>query len=353
MLSLFLILLVFAASASAADSNGTEVLSADESAGIANEKLALDYSSEVSDVSNDTNVIENDKEILQVANSDDVLGDINIDYTFPKTIDLGKDYTFTFNIRVDDPEQHWGQGVGRIRIGDYEKEEYGVIPFGGEIIVNYDKSLGSFTGSFEFEDDYGNKASTTFPVTVRSGPGTIYVNSSADSGGDGSEASPFQNMQYALEAAGDSDTIMIAAGTYTGYYNRWLWIENNNLTLTKYGDGEAIFDEEHCRFFTSNVDALTININGLTFKNADYVFYSEFRDMKDSSINATFINIGNDGGCPIFLKSADNVDITGKFINNPGKLINIKQSSSNVKIHDAIFINKQTTPANLMWVTLK
>ena len=45
MLSLFLILLVFAASASAADVNGVEVLSADESAGIANEKLALDSSS--------------------------------------------------------------------------------------------------------------------------------------------------------------------------------------------------------------------------------------------------------------------------------------------------------------------
>ena len=44
-LSIFLILLVFVSSASAADSNGTDVLSIDESTSTVNEKLALDSSS--------------------------------------------------------------------------------------------------------------------------------------------------------------------------------------------------------------------------------------------------------------------------------------------------------------------
>ena len=62
-LSIFLILLVFVSSASAADANGTEVLSVDESANTINEKLALDYSLD-NPASNDTNVVENE-EILQ------------------------------------------------------------------------------------------------------------------------------------------------------------------------------------------------------------------------------------------------------------------------------------------------
>lgn len=99
------------------------------------EKLALEYSSEVSDVSNDTNVIENNKEILQVENSK-----------------------------------------------------------------------------------------------------TIYVNSSSGSGGDGSEASPFQNLQDAVNAATNGDTIMIASGEYKGAKNTHQLIIRKNLNFIKYGD---------------------------------------------------------------------------------------------------------------------
>ena len=58
-----LILFVFIASASAADSNGTDVLSVDESTSTVNEELALDYSSDNAE-SNDTNVLENDENNL-------------------------------------------------------------------------------------------------------------------------------------------------------------------------------------------------------------------------------------------------------------------------------------------------
>lgn len=50
---------MFIGSASAADANETDVLAVDEPTNIIDEKLALDYSSEVSAVANDTNVIEN------------------------------------------------------------------------------------------------------------------------------------------------------------------------------------------------------------------------------------------------------------------------------------------------------
>ena len=68
-LSFLLILLVFASSAGAADANATDVLSVDESTSNVNEKLALDYSLDNA-VANDTNAVENDENILAMANND-------------------------------------------------------------------------------------------------------------------------------------------------------------------------------------------------------------------------------------------------------------------------------------------
>ena len=68
-LSIILILLVFASSASAADTNGTDIISIDESTN--NEKLALDYSPDTSGESNDTNIIENNENNLLSADNDE------------------------------------------------------------------------------------------------------------------------------------------------------------------------------------------------------------------------------------------------------------------------------------------
>ena len=69
-LSMFLILLLFVSSASAADTNATDVLSVDKSVNLENNNntLALDAAS------NDNNAVEND-EILQNPNSNDVSAD--------------------------------------------------------------------------------------------------------------------------------------------------------------------------------------------------------------------------------------------------------------------------------------
>ena len=69
-LSIFMILFVFIASASAADVNKTDVMSAiDESSNMVNEKLSLDSSSQISYESNDTNVLGNDKIAVGMLNS--------------------------------------------------------------------------------------------------------------------------------------------------------------------------------------------------------------------------------------------------------------------------------------------
>lgn len=75
----------------------------------------------------------------------------------------------------------------------------------------------------------------------------IYVNSSADHKGDGSQKNPFQTLDDALNKSEDGDTIMIASGLYNGTKNTGLIIDTNNLKFIKYGDSEAIFDAENQR----------------------------------------------------------------------------------------------------------
>ena len=228
-LSMFLILLLFVSSASAADTNATDVLSVDKSVNLENNNtLALDAAS------NDNNAVENN-EILQNPNSNDVSAD------------------------------------------------------------------------------------TT-------GVDTWHVNASAPSGGNGSEEKPFNTLNDALNVAQDGNTIMITSGEYKGNNNTNLTI-NKNLNFIKYGDGEAIFDAQGLSKIWT-VNASSINITGLTFKNGKAKGSSDFYNrggaldfeyrISNSNINATFINntATSQGGAIFFYDDVFNVNISGLYVNN-------------------------------------
>ncbi len=203
----------------------------------------------------------------------------------------------------------------------------------------------TITVSFAGNDKYAAAESKIIKVNVSL---KWYVNVNAHVSGDGkTKETPFQTLKEALDEACYSDIIMIAAGTYTGENNVGLQIEKNDLTLKKYGDGEAIFDAESGEniFYSENNDAKSINIEGLTFKNAKSAIVFK-NGMCDSNIDATFINIGTgQWGSAIYATSAENVDITGTFINNKAGegLINIS-TANNVVIHDAVFLNNGESP---------
>ena len=187
-----------------------------------------------------------------------------------------------------------------------------------------------------------------------------YVDGTVPSGGDGkSEETAFQTLKEALDVAEDGNIIMIAAAsrsglitsiTYAGEDNVGLNITKNHLTIKTYRDGEAIFDGlngeskiDKIFCFNTENEAKSINIKGLTFKNAKYaiVFNNDEHGMIDSEIDATFINIGTgQSGSAICAKSAESVDITGRFINNTAGegLIQIP-TVNNLEVHDAVFIN--------------
>ena len=224
-LSIFMILLIFISSASAADANETGVISIDKSVDLENNNaLKLDSSSEISAGSNDSNVLENNNQILQAPNSND-----------------------------------WHR--------------------------------------------------------------TFYINSSANPGGDGSEGNPYKSLNDALNDSmlKNNNIIMIASGTYTGENNTNLTI-NKNLYFEKYGDGEAIFDAEGLSRIW-NVNATSINITGLTFKNgkADKNYGGAIyiaKTLINSNINATFINNTATNGGAIYINGDVSGTLTGSFNNN-------------------------------------
>ena len=104
-------------------------------------------------------------------------------------------------------------------------------------------------------------------ITVNVGARIWYVDDDADPDGDGrSKETAFKTFQDALDVAGHDDIIMIAEGSYSYGRNVDLTINTENLTIMKYGDGEAIFDaHEECTIWDCGVN---VNIIGLTFKGA-------------------------------------------------------------------------------------
>ncbi len=103
---------------------------------------------------------------------------------------------------------------------------------------------------------------------------TIYVSPSGSNGNDGSQASPFQTIQFALSQMTTATTIEIMAGTYTEY----LYLDGKVGTVTEpnvikpFGNDAVIIDgggasagSGDALLFISNSAFLTIE--NITFKN--------------------------------------------------------------------------------------
>ena len=334
-LSMFLILLLFVSSASAADTNATDVLSVDKSANLENNNtLALDAAS------NDNNAVEND-EILQNPNSnDDILGS---EYG-PMIIDkieqnpnpgapgepigivlyINPDCISTAE-RLGDEKitLTWADESGE-HIRTFTPNHSGVMDF--KSVRLSESTLANFykpeTAAFdEFSVDFTINVTSPTPVTD-----TWYVNSSA-TGGDGkTPETAFKTLNDALNVAQDGNTILITSGEYKGNNNTNLTI-NKNLNFIKYGDGEAIFDAQGLSKIWT-VNASSINITGLTFKNGKAKGSSDFYNrggaldfeyrISNSNINATFINntATSQGGAIFFYDDVFNVNISGLYVNN-------------------------------------
>ena len=395
-LSIFLIFILFIASASAADVNETDVLSIDESTNIVNEKLALDSSLDNS-ASNDSNVLENNvNELLSVDNSgnnnvlkvsDNSLGDIplcegaSIWYVDaaagPGGNGTSKETAFqtlddAVNNATDGDTIMVASGTYsdvHLNIGKYLNfEKYG----DGEAIIDGSYITGIFTvtvttiniNGLTFKN--GNTADNGGAIYFENGIAdsfinATFINNNAQSDGGaiysfGEIVNSIINSTFIDNTAYDGGAIYFMGGAYNSTINS-IFINNNatsgdggaivfkggvnftvegefiNNTATK--DGGAIYFDWDC--LNVSVNATFIN-NTATNGGAIYGWYPIY----NSTIGATFINnTANEDGGAIYFRDIINCTMSGKFVNNVGNNVIYILNGSNPgnEVHDSIFIN--------------
>ena len=395
-LSIFLIFILFIASASAADVNETDVLSIDESTNMVNEKLALDSSLDNS-ASNGSNILENNvNELLSVDNSrnnnvlkvsDNSLGDIplcegaSIWYVDaaagPGGNGTSKETAFqtlddAVNNATDGDTIMVASGTYsdvHLNIGKYLNfEKYG----DGEAIIDGSYITGILTvtattiniNGLTFKN--GNTADNGGAIYFENGIAdsfinATFINNNAQSNGGaiysfGEIVNSIINSTFIDNTAYDGGAIYFMGGAYNSTINS-IFINNNatsgdggaivfkggvnftvegefiNNTATK--DGGAIYFDWDC--LNVSVDATFIN-NAATNGGAIYGWYPIY----NSTIGATFINnTANEDGGAIYFRDIINCTMSGKFVNNVGNNVIYILNGSNPgnEVHDSIFIN--------------
>ncbi len=144
-----------------------------------------------------------------------------------------------------------------------------------------------------------------------------YVNGSIFASGDGSVNAPFKTLKEAIDVANEGGLILIAPGVYTGINNTNLSIYKK-LSFINWTSGDVIFDGEgNNSLFQFYVDSCSIS--GLTFKNGVSSILNFNNCLKDSFINATFINnVGVGKGIINFVNGFNGVNFDCAFYNNTG-----------------------------------
>ena len=396
-LSIFLIFILFIASASAADVNETDVLSIDESTNMVNEKLALDSSLDNS-ASNDSNILENNvNELLSVDNSrnnnvlkvsDNSLGDIplcegaSIWYVDaaagPGGNGTSKETAFqtledAVNNATDGDTIMVASGTYsevHLNIGKYLNfEKYG----DGEAIIDGSYITGILTvtattinvNGLTFKN--GNTADNGGAIYFENGIAdsfinATFINNNAQSSGGaiysfGEIVNSIINSTFIDNTAYEGGAIYFMGGAYNSTINS-IFINNTatsgdggaivfkggvNFTVegefinntANSGDGGAIYFDWDC--LNVSVDATFIN-NAATNGGAIYGWYPIY----NSTIGATFINnTANEDGGAIYFRDIINGTMSGKFVNNVGNNVIYILNGSNPgnEVHDSIFIN--------------
>jgi uncharacterized repeat protein (TIGR01451 family) len=147
-----------------------------------------------------------------------------------------------------------------------------------------------------------------------------YVGVNVTANGVGTSDNPYNNLELALNASHENDTIIIMDGVYTGAYNTQQTINLNGLTIKADSNANPIFDGNQSRIFT--ISANDVILSGLTFINAHStldggaIFAKSISNLSIS--NCTFVNntAGRDGG-GIELDYISNLSIFNcTFVNN-------------------------------------
>ena len=396
-LSIFMILFVFIASASAADVNKTDVMSAiDESSNMVNEKLSLDSSSQISYESNDTNVLGNDKNNLLSADnseSDENVLKVSEGSLMDTPLSEGASTWYVNASAAPDGNgtsketafQTLADAVNNASDGDTIMIASGTysdvhLTFGkylnfekygdGEAIIDGSYNSGIWTvtvttiniNGLTFIN--GNTPNNGGAICFSSGISNSVINATfirnkaqSDGGAIYSFGEIFNSTitsTFIDNTAWEGGAIYLMGGTSNSTINS---IFINNTATDSYGGGAIVFKggrnftvEGEFINNTATKDGGAINfdwecydvcVNATFINNAAQnggAIYADY-PVYNSTIDSTFINnIANEDGGAIYFKDLENSSISGKFINNAGKNV-INSVNGLNKIHDAVFIN--------------
>ena len=177
--------------------------------------------------------------------------------------------------------------------------------------------VGAEDGNLAVENNDISNALKSSDEDVLGDGNNWYVDAGATTGGDGSQSSPYSDLQSALSNCNDGDVIHIMPGTYKGTSNTGLTIGVNNLAIVA-DDGTPIFDGENknqiFKITGSNVVLKGLQLTkGKTTNGGALYLDGDNICVDNCKIISNNANSGRGGG--IYIADHDGISIINSMIN--------------------------------------
>ncbi|MBE6501067.1 MAG: hypothetical protein E7Z79_01345 [Methanobrevibacter thaueri] len=177
--------------------------------------------------------------------------------------------------------------------------------------------VGAEDGNLAVENNDVSDALKSSDGDVLGDGNSWYVDAGAATGGDGSQSSPYSDLQSALSNCNEGDVIHIMPGTYKGTSNTGLTIGVNNLTIVA-DEGTPVFDGENTRqifkITGNNVVLKGLQLTKGKTTNGGALYLDGDNICVDKcTINSNNANNGRGGG--IYIAAHEGISIINSKIN--------------------------------------
>ncbi|HIF27903.1 MAG TPA: DUF1565 domain-containing protein, partial [Candidatus Marinimicrobia bacterium] len=188
---------------------------------------------------------------------------------------------------------------------------------------------------------------------------TLHVATTGSDGNDGSEENPFATIQKGIDTSSDGDTVMVAAGTYDGYFVATNI--NHRYILSSSGRDSTIILNTNDVMGSGAQDADSIFIDGFTFDDGGWGFgVFDCTNIYISNIRITNIEQETDGPSgavysdwsPVFIDNIviDNcISTTGFIITGVTEITNMTLVNSFQGGENFVFVPDGAISNSIVW----
>lgn len=151
--------------------------------------------------------------------------------------------------------------------------------------------------------------------------GNSWYVKAGETGGDGSEASPYGDLKSALDNTNlqEGDTIYVMSGDYKGESNTGLTIDKNNLNIVSADGKQPVFDGENSRqifkITGSNVVLKGLQLTQGKSSNGGALYIDADNVKVDKCTIISNSNSGNSNGAAIYIENHKGISIVNSSIN--------------------------------------